>query len=231
MSRSKGKGDLLGDLERSLLGEGPRVVQELAERLSLNPLHCQIESPVTLAKVVYAADIGVADLPGDSHLPLEAIGKLGEQGELGFDELQGNDLSQLLIDRLEDVGHTALADLLDDGEAAGKHGARGKVGRGGRGGTGSSFLASRLRGLRYHGRSAISAEVGVVGDFFTALMAVHGDSSSCRVELRWPRLDELGGAAGSLRQRTCLSGAERRKGRRIWGPIGHLQSPGERSAN
>src|SRR5512140_951467 len=115
----------------------------------------------------------VGDLPGQLDLVAEALDDLGDGGDLGLEELESDDLADLAVVSFVDGAHAALADLLDDLEAAGEGRApiealRGRLERG----------RPRRKRLARAGKlaAAAAAETGPFGIVVQAARALHGMS-------------------------------------------------------
>jgi hypothetical protein len=88
--------------------------------LAFDVLHGQVMGQAGFPEVVKPADVPVRDLPGELELVLEALDRLFVEPDLGFDELEGDDLLDLLVVDLVDLAHAAPPELLDNLVAAGE---------------------------------------------------------------------------------------------------------------
>ncbi len=115
--------DLAGQVEGLGLVEVARAADEALQVLARDVFHGDVDRQPFLADVVHPADVPVGDLAGQLDLVAEALDDLEVGGDLRLEELEGDDLADLAVVGLVDGAHTALADLLDDLEAAGEGGA------------------------------------------------------------------------------------------------------------
>ncbi len=82
-------------------------------------------SPFFFSEVEHAADVAVGDHPGGLQLIVEALDRFFVRSDLGFDELEGDFLFDLLVLDPVDLAHTAFSQLLDDFVTPGKSGPAG----------------------------------------------------------------------------------------------------------
>jgi len=107
-------GQLLAQQDRLRLGEHV-VLQHLAQRAALQVLHDQIDGAVgELAVLVDVDDAGVVDDVDGAGLVAEARRHLGGAGDVGMQDLDGCAAVQLLMNCLEDLAHSALAEDAHD---------------------------------------------------------------------------------------------------------------------
>ena len=163
-------GDLPGQADGLGLVEVARPADEALEVLAGDVLHGDVDGQPLLADVVHPADVPVGDLAGQLDLVSEALDDLEVRGDLGLEELEGDDLADLAVVGLVDHAHAALADLLDDLEAAGERGAPLEAPRGGlESGRSRGDGVARGRELT----AAAAAETGPLGILVLAARAFH----------------------------------------------------------
>ena len=105
------------------------LAQDLAQVDALHVLHRDVAQALVLAVLVDAADVLVADAPGQLDLGLEAPGDLGIARDLRPQHLDRDVLVEQPVVGAVDDAHAALAELLLDLVAAGHDGAQTKGGR------------------------------------------------------------------------------------------------------
>ncbi len=113
--------DLRGDEERELGGqrEAPllRELQERAQVLALDVLHGDVVPGVDLPEIVDVRDVVVVELGRELRLVDEHRHEFGVRRHVRHDALDRDDLLEALLAfhaRLEDLGHAARADLLEE---------------------------------------------------------------------------------------------------------------------
>jgi len=125
-------GDLAAGVETEVLGDVPKLVQELPKRLPLDELHREVEGGLAidlgLAGVEGAHHVLVADATARLHLPLEAGAEPLPRDEVGVDDLERDRAVGPLgaVDR----AHAAGAELRDRPVAIDLHGPESILGAG-----------------------------------------------------------------------------------------------------
>ena len=114
--------DMARDVERALPRQPLLAIDEIAERLTLEHLHHQVERAVVgLAEVVDADAVGVADLAADERLALEPLARLGAAAQPRVQHLDRDGLADPDVLAAVDRAHPARADLGVDPVAALQH--------------------------------------------------------------------------------------------------------------
>ena len=171
-----GLGQTFGDLSAQSdglgLGQVTGPADEALEVFAGDELHGDVDRNPFLAEIVHPADVAVGDLPGQLDLVAEALDDVRVRGDLGFQQLEGDDLADLGVIGLVDGPHAALPDLLDDLEAAGERGAAREAF--GRCLVGHGSDGHRLaRAGKFP--AAAAAETGPLGILVIAMRAFHRD--------------------------------------------------------
>lgn len=116
MSRPKAIEQLCPD--RLPLFERQRsLFQAFGQGLAFQEFHAEVGPAAMLSKVVNTADVGMADAPGNLHLPLKALQESSVHGKVAGDDFDRHTLAQLPIQGLEDLTHAPSTDEPDDFEA------------------------------------------------------------------------------------------------------------------
>ncbi len=105
------------DLDRDLCraaGVDPAGLQQLAKALPVHVLHHDVVEGAGLAEVVDPDDVLVRQLRERTRLAREPLGEAGLLAELGPQDLERDPAVELLLPRLVDRAHAALADPSHD---------------------------------------------------------------------------------------------------------------------
>ena len=93
--------------------ERPGLLDQTLEVLAGDILHRDEELLSLLVELVHPADVLVADPPGQLDFVPEALDRLLVEGDIGVEELEGDLLAHLLIERAVDDAHPAGTELFD----------------------------------------------------------------------------------------------------------------------
>ena len=107
-------GDLAGEVERAVDGEGGFAGEDAREGLAVHELHHQVDEPIALSVVEHGGDVGMDDTRRVGGLAGEAGGGLGVVHERGAHDLDG--ALAIHLDVLAEVhsAHAPFADALED---------------------------------------------------------------------------------------------------------------------
>jgi hypothetical protein len=103
---------------------GRADADDVVERLALDELHGDVVGAGELADVVGAGDVGVADAPSEADLAAEPLEVLRGAGDVGVEDLEGDDVADDDVDRAKHGAHAAAADEAFDAVATGIQGSR-----------------------------------------------------------------------------------------------------------
>ena len=107
--------------------EAASARDELAQVLTVDVAHREVESAVVLPGLVHGDDMRVVERSGDSRLALEARAEARVLGELGGNQLERDVAVELLLAGEVDDTHAAAADQALDRAAGDLHALAGLV--------------------------------------------------------------------------------------------------------
>ena len=114
VGRAQGIGNLNADLHHALRAQRA-VGHHFAQAAALEQLHHHERTAAGLADVVDGADVGVIERRGGLRLPPEALERLGVEGPIVAEELEGDLPLQPDIFGLVDHPHATAAQRAEDG--------------------------------------------------------------------------------------------------------------------